>query len=391
VTGGYEVGLSVASNELAELVGGVTARGLRIETNGTAGISVGRFASLSLSNSRVHAGSEAIVSGGAADVSRSVLETIDPDSVGLLQSSASGGFNLDHVTVAHRGAPSGTDTALLLNSDDPDAHTRLHAVALAGYTRGIRRVPVNGVPHPISVTESVWDSAHDELGGLAAGAFVESGNAHVAPALVDLAGGDLRPRAGSAVIDRDSLTDVSQYLDLEGSPASDGDGDGVVLPDAGAIEFRPVAPVPAPAPPAPVPPASPAGESGAGSDDGESRPTADLTAPALTKLGLKSSRVRVSRGATLTLSRARRLRLVFSASEAATIKVVPRRVIDGRLASARGAIAQTFAVGNGSIALGKGLRRLGALRPGRLRLIVTATDAAGNRSPKRVLKLRLRK
>jgi hypothetical protein len=44
-----------------------------------------------------------------------------------------------------------------------------------------------------------------------------------------------------------------------------------------------------------------------------------------------------------------------------------------------------------SVTLGRRLRRLGALRSGQLRLFVTATDAAGNRSAKRVLKLRLRK
>jgi hypothetical protein len=46
--------------------------------------------------------------------------------------------------------------------------------------------------------------------------------------------------------------------------------------------------------------------------------------------------------------------------------------------------------GRASIAIGKALRRLGALRPGEVRLVVTAADAAGNRSAKRVVTLRLK-
>jgi hypothetical protein len=380
VKGGYAIGLSVIGGLDDD---GVTARALRIDGTGIGGVSVGRFSRLTLSDSRVRAASQAIASQGFADVSRSVIETTGPDSLGLRQFEASGGFELDHVTVAHRGAPSGTDTALLLNTDNPDVDTRLHAVALAGYSRGFRRVTFNGFPHPVTVSESVWDPARDELGGPGAGVFVESGNAHVAPALADLAGGDLRPRAGSALIDRDALSDISQFADLDGSPALDGDGDGIVRPDAGAFEFRPGAPTP--------PGGGSDAGSGGGADGGASGPGADVTAPVLTKLGLRVASLRVASAAKLSLERARRLRLVFSASETATLKVVPRRLLDGRLVKAHGAIARKVAAGNGSINLGRPLRRLGALRPGQLRLFVTATDAAGNRSAKRVLKLRLRK
>jgi len=373
VKGGYAEGLEVLGDFAGD---GVTARALRIES-GDQGVRIGHFSSLTLSDSRVRAVHHAIASQGFAEVSRSVIETTGPDSVGLTQFAASGGYNLDHVTVAHRGAPSGKDTALLLNTDNPDVDTRLHAVALAGYSRGFRRVAINGFPHPVTVTDSVWDPARDELGGPGAGVFVESGNAHLAPALVDLAGGDLRPRAGSALIDRDALGDVSQYADLDGSPALDGDGDGVVRPDAGTFEFRPAAPAPP--------------SSGSDVAGGASGPRADLTAPVLSKLGLRVARLRVANAATLTLRRARKLRLVFSASEAATMKIVPRRLVDGRLAKARGAIVQKVAAGSGSITLGRRLRRRGALRSGQLRLFVTATDDAGNRSAKRVLKLRLRK
>jgi hypothetical protein len=220
-------------------------------------------------------------------------------------------------------------------------------------------------------------------GGSAFGIFTEVGNAHVAPALVNLGGGDLHPAAGSAVIDRDELTDSSQYADLDGTAALDGDGDGIVRPDAGAFEFRP-------SPPAPAPPAG--GETGAGGGGaggtGSGLP-ADLTAPVLSRLGLRSGRRAIAQTAGISLARASRLRLVLTASEAAKVKIVPRRMVGGRLLRAHGSIVRSVAAGRSSIGLGTGLRRTGALRPGQLRLIVTATDAAGNRSAKRVLRLRL--
>jgi hypothetical protein len=58
------------------------------------------------------------------------------------------------------------------------------------------------------------------------------------------------------------------------------------------------------------------------------------------------------------LVRARKLGLAFTASEASTVKIVPRRVVGGRAASARGAIVRNAAAGKGLIPIGKALRRL---------------------------------
>ena len=383
VTGGFEHSLSVVGG-LGQVV---TARRLSIEASGLNGVVVGDGAHLVMSDSKVTAFSNALRSHGRAEVSRSVLATTGPDSTGVAEVGiGAGAVTLDHVTVAHRGAASGADRAFLLATDSPAAETRLQAVAIAGYTRGFRREAPGVFAHPVVVKESVWDPARDELGASAFGVFVESGNAHVTPALVNLAGGDLHPASGSAVIDRDSLTDSSQYADLDGTPALDGDGDGIVRPDAGAFEFRP-------SPPKPAPPAD--GETGggtsgtAGSGGTGSGPGADLTAPVLSRLGLRSGRRAIAQTAGISLARASRLRLLLTASEAAKVKIVPRRVVDGRLLRARGSIVRSVAAGESSIGLGTGLRRTGALRPGQLRLIVSATDAAGNRSTKRVLKLRL--
>jgi hypothetical protein len=381
VTGGFEEGLSTFGALAGEEV---TARRLRIDGSGVGAISVTDGSSLTLSDSRVTAFSQGIRVAGSLHMSRSVLATTGPDSRAVAEVSGArvGGAILDHVTIAHLGAPSGEDTAFLIETDTPDAETRLHAVAIAGYTRAFRRVPISVFPHAVVVKESVWDPAQDQLGGPALGVFVEADNAHVAPALVNLAGGDLHPTAGSAAIDRDGLSDITQYADLDGTPALDGNGDGIVRPDAGAFEFRPSPPPPAPAPPA--------GDSGGTSSAGTgSGPAADLSAPVLSRLGLRSGRRPIAQASSVSLARARRLRLVLTSSEAARVKVVPRRVVGGRLTKPLGSIARSVVAGRSSIALGKALRRVGALRPGQLRLIVTATDAAGNRSAKRVLKLRL--
>jgi PKD repeat protein len=69
--------------------------------------------------------------------------------------------------------------------------------------------------------------------------FTELGNLHVAPEVVDLAGGDLRPSGGSALVDRvKDLASTGQIFDIEGKPVADGDGDGEPFADAGAFEYQ---------------------------------------------------------------------------------------------------------------------------------------------------------
>ena len=85
---------------------------------------------------------------------------------------------------------------------------------------------MNGSPENLVISDSVWDPSNDELTGHGTGVLVESRNVHAAPEVASLAGGDLHPRAGSALIDRDFVSDLAQFADLDGVPALDGDGDG---------------------------------------------------------------------------------------------------------------------------------------------------------------------
>jgi hypothetical protein len=350
IDGGYQTALTVRGGGLAGRE--VTADGLTIQ-GADEGIFLKDGADFRASHVRVDAVGAGILSTGFVRIAGGVVTTSGPGSVGLLQPDPSQGhFELDHVTVAHVGQPNGDDSAFVLRAAEP-LDTRLHAVAISGYTRGFRRPFVNGAPpENVVITDSAWDPSKDELED-GTGVFVEQRNSHVAPTVVNLAGGDLNPRAGSSAIDRDQLTDLAQFTDLVGAGALDGDGDGIVRPDAGAFEFRPAQPGPAPG-------------------TGGGTPAKDVSAPVLRKL---------------RIVRRPKLRLAFTASEPATVKVVPQRIVHGRAAKARKPIVRRVGAGRASVALARALRRAGLLRAGTVRLSVVATDAAGNRSPKRVLRL----
>jgi hypothetical protein len=423
--------------------GDVSAHDLHITTDAT-GVKA-HDGVVRIGESRIDAGDEGVTSSVAnVFVDHSAVTTRAAAANGIDVSD--GSVTLEHATIAHFGPSGGSDTALRISIvDDLPTRGNIHATTFAGYTKGIVRNPETDLPIDLAVGDSVWDSSHDDLDrGAVVAPVTESNNAHVAPALVDLAGGDLRPRGGSPMIDRDTRTD-GRFRDLDLRPAVDGDGNGSVRADAGAFEYRRLAPqidsadVPAsatvgtpaqftmsagdgdgdrletvwsfgdggsaagsaathtyaaPGPStatatvtdeagvsatrtfsvdvaaAPLPGGTaPAGGGGVGAPSGDSK------APNLTSLKLSAKKARVAK--------AKNVKLGFSLDEPATVSIVATR---GRRS---GKIVLTAAQGKGKVKLGSALKKLGKLKRGSVSIRVTATDAAGNKSAAKLLKLKL--
>ena len=141
---------------------------------------------------------------------------------------------------------------------------------------------------------------------------------------------------------------------MNGNPLlTDGNGDGNLRRDIGAVEFQPAPAAPA-ADPAPgvTPPADPGVPA--------TPSVADKTAPLVTGLKLRQKRFR------------------FRLSEPATVRI---RIKHGRRIVANVVRKSPFGANR--------LRVPRRLRAGRYSAIVTATDAAGNRSVAKRLRFRL--
>jgi hypothetical protein len=414
--------------------------------NAATGVAVDADTPLDLRRARVTSRLNNAFVRGETHISSSALITTDPEAIGVYQDGPL--LGLDHVTIARRSPGNGSDRALSLNAIAGNGSAFLTSVALAGYSQGIERGVTGGHTLDLDVTDSVWDSARDVLGGALAGTFKETGNIHVEPPLVDLAAGDLRPRGGSVMIDSELHVErlAGFYRDLDGVGELDGDGNGSELLDAGAFEYRrrppaiaavhaPLAGTTGASLPFTADVADPDGDpvqvkwdfgdgaagSGSATSHAYAAPgTYQVTVTAIDSVGLSATRqvmLSASAGAgagnvagaagvaadktapalssvrlsskSAALARVRKLRLRFKVSEAATLKIVAKRRIGGRTVRVRGAIVRKVKPGAGSLALARGLRRLKLLRPGKLVLTVRAIDSAGNRSAARVVKLTL--
>ena len=227
----------------------------------------------------------------------------------------------------------------------------------------------------IQVDHSNFETRDPAAGSATAAALLEgSGNQSADPLFVDGANADatqldLHLKPGSPAIDAGSDATETGTLDRDGAPRRIAAG-----VDLGAYEVQP--------PPPPPPPPGPTG----------STATPDVVAPALTKphLGAPAFRTGRRRGTTLTatLSENATLRIVVSqlspgrrsgrrcTKPTAKLRRAPRctRALALKpaitLHAAAGAVRTRFT----------GLLGAHVLKPGRYRLSITATDAAGNTS-----------
>jgi hypothetical protein len=169
-----------------------------------------------------------------------------------------------------------------------------------------------------------------------------------------------------------------QGLDFASKPLlTDGDGDGTTRRDIGAIETFAV-----------TPPSSDAGGQSPATDAGTTpdtpatetvAATPDKQGPVLTGVILSRKTFAIGRATTAIAARSRGTRLRYRLSEAATVVV---RIVHGKRTI--GKLTRHAAAGANLLRFSGRLGRR-ALRPGRYSAVVTATDAAGNKSrPQRV-------
>jgi hypothetical protein len=130
-------------------------------------------------------------------------------------------------------------------------------------------------------------------------------------------------------------------------------------------------------------PAEPRPDGGAGGGDGG----ADRTVPVLGRVTLAPARFAVAGRATAVAASRRGTTIRFGLSEAATVSLRVERVVAGRRVAA-GTLRRTARAGANRVAFSGRIGRR-ALRRGRYRLTVRATDAAGNRSTVRTRAFRV--
>lgn len=235
------------------------------------------------------------------------------------------------------------------------------AVAL---TNSVIRVPFNAVYASATSTGTAKVSAsfsdYDASGNIAFGPGASIDETHVTnvgdAGFVDAAGGDYRLRAGSPLVDLGE-PDVPQGLDLDGNArVADGNGDGYARRDIGAFELQPAAP---PAPPA-------------------TGPAPDTQPPVISGFRAARSRLAVARGT----------RFSYRLSENARVTLrLQRAGRHGRYRTLAG-FKKTATAGVNTLRFRGRIHRR-ALRPGRYRAVITAIDAAGNRSTARVTPFRV--
>jgi hypothetical protein len=189
--------------------------------------------------------------------------------------------------------------------------------------------------------------------------------------LSEVTGHEYALEPGSPLIDIGDPA-AAQGLDLNGDPrVADGNADGVARRDLGAFELQPV-------PAAGQPPV------GGG-------PAADTQAPLISGFRPAPSVFAVARARTpLAVRVARGTRLRYTLSENARVVLKVQRALGGRPMRYRtvGALRRT---GIGGLNRMRFTGRIGrrALRPGRYRAVIRATDAAGNGSSPKTTRFRI--
>jgi hypothetical protein len=252
---------------------------------------------------------------------------------------------------------------------------------IRGYTANLLAAASGAGKVDVTASWSDYDSSPGRVVTTGANAAIAQSNISNAanPGFVNGFFGNFHLLDSSPLIDAGDPS-APQGLDNDGNPSvTDGNHDGVARRDIGAFEVAGPLPVDPPqaAPvddtPAPGGDSAPAGATGQ-----PSTPTtpADTKAPVISSVRFTSKTFAVSRARTAIAARTRGTKLRFKLTEAAKVTVTIQKHGSRRAA---GKLTRKSVAGSNTV---KFSGRIGkrALRPGRYRVVMTATDAAGNRS-----------
>jgi hypothetical protein len=320
----------------------------------------------------------------AVDVVNSNVDNEITNSVIRLIGNASGvyadtgnsldaGITVRNVTIVGDGSPSSIGV-LSGGGTGHAASLTLDSSIIRNVANSIRSIATSGSAN-VNVLYSDYDASKVWTSGIGT-VTIGPGNINANPLFASAS--DYRLQALSPARDAGNPADFADTLDLDGNPrVTDGNGDGIAQRDMGAYETPAVPFVPPPAPaPGDQPPAGTTGDPAASPADQAVAGVrvADATPPWITGLKVTPKRFAVAAAAAKTGGTSFRFRL----SEDAGVRIVLQRRVKGRWRKI-GTLSRRGASGADRIRFSGRLGRK-PLRPGSYRAIVSATDAAGNRS-----------
>ena len=302
--------------------------------------------------------------------------------------------NADGVTVVGPSLPDsyGASASTFLAADQ-SAEISLTNSIIRGVSTALDAGAPAGATGHASVAASYSD--YNPSGNSTFGANASIAQANVSNVgdggFLDAANGDYHLRPGSSLLDAGDPA-TAQGLDLDGNPlVADGNADGIARRDMGAFELQP--------------PAAAGGQTPASGGAA----SVDARAPLISGFKAAPALFAVSgAGKAIVANVHLGTRFRYTLSEPARVRVTIQRALVGRRAGSKcvrltsqlrrakpceryhtvGTLTNSAKKGGNSTRFSG---RLGgrALRPGRYRAVIRATDAAGNRSTPRVTRFRI--
>jgi hypothetical protein len=327
-----------------------------------------------------------IAEGNVTTIRSSLIRVTGPIATGI-SALQKPGYNsqvhLDGVAVDGPGGGPGTTGVFAGNLLDPNhsVNVTIKNSIIRGFDKALNFLGFggSGLVHATS-SYSDYDVAKAKFSGTGAG-ITQTNITNVGDAgFANPATGNYHLLPGSALIDAGDPA-TPQGLDLDKKAlVADGNADGKARRDVGPFEL--------PAPPSPTPPAPPPpnveGGTAPAASTGPTTGAGDTQPPLITGFRTTRKVFAAGRARTAVSARVRGTRFRYTLSEDAkvTVRIVRR---NGRSA---GKLMRTAKKGANTVKFSGRIGRR-ALKRGRYRAVIVATDAAGNRSAPRRVKFRV--